>query len=46
MQYAIIDESGRLADPKSRIIVFSAVAANSLAGLDKIIPKVKKRNTC
>lgn len=43
MQYVIIDESGRFADPKSRILVFSALSSNSLVGLDKIIPKVKKR---
>lgn len=43
MQYAIIDESGRFGDPKSRIIVFSVVAANSLVGLDKVIPAVKKK---
>src|SRR3990167_8685341 len=43
MQYAIIDESGRFADPKSRIICFAAVCAESLVGLDKIIPKIKRK---
>lgn len=43
MQYVIIDESGRFADPTSRIMVVSAIATNSLIGLDKIIPLVKKR---
>ena len=43
MQYTVIDESGRFGDPESKILVLAAVAANSLIGLDRIIPKVKTR---
>lgn len=43
MRYSIIDESGRMYDPNDRFIVFAAVVTNSLVGLDKIIPSVRKR---
>ena len=43
MQYAIIDESGRFGDPENKFLVFAAVCVDSLIGLDKIIPKVKKK---
>lgn len=43
MRFAIIDESGRLFDPNDRFLVFAAVVLNSLVGLDKIIPSVKKK---
>ena len=43
MQYALIDESGRLADPADKIIVFVALVTKSLLNLDKIIPQIKKK---
>lgn len=43
MQYALIDESGRLADRRDKIIVFAALVTKSLVNLDKIIPQVKKK---
>ncbi len=43
MQYVIIDVIGRFADPQREVIVFSGLATNSLIGLDKIIPKVRKK---
>lgn len=43
MQYVLIDESGRLADRADRIITLAAITAKTLVGLDKIIPKVKKK---
>jgi len=43
MRFAIIDESGRLADPSGRFLVFAAVVVDSLVNLDKIIPSVRKR---
>lgn len=43
MKFTIIDESGRLFDPKDRFLVFAAVVVESLVNLDKIIPSVKKR---
>lgn len=43
MHYVIIDESGRFADPKTQVIVFAGISINSLIGLDKIIPKVRKK---
>lgn len=43
MQYAVIDESGRFADPESKILVFAAVTADSLVGLDKIVARAKKK---
>lgn len=43
MQYAIIDESGRFGDKENPYMVFAAVCADSLIGLDKIIPKIKKK---
>lgn len=43
MRYSIIDESGRMYDPNDRFIVFAAVVTNSLVGLDKIIPSVRRR---
>lgn len=43
MRYALIDESGRLADPNDKILVFSALVAKTLIGLDKIIPKVRRK---
>lgn len=43
MQYALLDESGRPADRGDRIITLVAIVAKTLVGLDKIIPKVKKK---
>jgi len=43
MHYVIIDESGRFADPKTQAIVFAGISTNVLVGLDKIIPKVRKK---
>jgi len=43
MRYALVDESGRLADRKDEIIVFVALIIKSLINLDKIIPQIKKR---
>lgn len=43
MHYALIDESGRLADRKDKIVVFVALITKSLINLDKIIPQVKKK---
>lgn len=43
MHYVLIDESGRLFDPKDRILVFVALVIKSLINLDKIIPQVKKK---
>lgn len=43
MRYALIDESGRLADRKDKIVVFVALVTKSLLNLDKIIPRVKKK---
>jgi len=43
MHYVIIDESGRFADPNTKAIVFVGITINSLTGLDKIIPKVRKK---
>ncbi|MBI4999433.1 DUF3800 domain-containing protein [Candidatus Gottesmanbacteria bacterium] len=43
MHYALIDESGRLADPNDKIIVFAALITESLVSLDKIIPQIKKK---
>lgn len=43
MRYALIDESGRLHDPRDRILVISAVVAPTLVGLDKIITKARER---
>jgi len=43
MRYALIDESGRLADPADKTIVFVALVTKSLLNLDKIIPQVKKK---
>ncbi|MBI3289905.1 DUF3800 domain-containing protein [Candidatus Microgenomates bacterium] len=42
MKFVIIDESGRLADRNDKFLVFAAIVADSLVGLDKIIPSVKK----
>jgi len=43
MRYALIDESGRLADRRDKIVVFAALVTKSLINLDKIIPQVRKR---
>jgi len=43
MHYALIDESGRLADPADKIIVFVSLVTKSLVNLDKIIPQIKKK---
>lgn len=43
MHYIIIDESGRFADPHTKIIVFSGISTNTLIGLDKIIPRIRKK---
>lgn len=43
MKYALIDESGRLYDPKDRILVFSAVVAKNLTELERIIVKARNR---
>ncbi|PIS14034.1 hypothetical protein COT65_00985 [Candidatus Shapirobacteria bacterium CG09_land_8_20_14_0_10_47_13] len=43
MRYALIDESGRLYDPKDRILVFTVLATESLVGLDKIIVKAREK---
>lgn len=43
MHYVIIDESGRFADPKTKVIVFAGISTNTLIGLDKIIPKARKK---
>lgn len=43
MQYVLVDESGRLADRGDRTVVLAAIVAKTLVGLDKIIPKVKKK---
>lgn len=43
MHYALVDESGRLADPGDKIIVFVALVTKSLVNLDKIIPQIKKK---
>lgn len=45
MKFAIIDESGRLYDPNDRFLVFAAVIVDSLVGLDKIIPAIRKTLT-
>ncbi|OGY25968.1 MAG: hypothetical protein A2Z24_02515 [Candidatus Woykebacteria bacterium RBG_16_44_10] len=43
MHFALIDESGRLADPKDRILVIAALVTRSLVGLDKIIPEARRK---
>lgn len=43
MDYVIIDESGRFSDPNTKYIIFAAITTESLVGLDKIIPKVRKK---
>lgn len=43
MRYILIDESGRLYDPKDRILVFSAVVTDNLTELERIIVKARKR---
>lgn len=43
MRYALIDESGRLYDPRDKILVFAVLVARTLVGLDKIIPKARSK---
>ncbi len=43
MRYALIDEGGRLYDPRDRILVISAVVSPTLVGLDKIVNKARER---
>ncbi len=43
MRYVLIDESGRLADPNDKILIFSALVTKTLIDLDKIIPKVRRK---
>ena len=43
MKYALIDESGRLYDPEDKILVFSAIVADNLTRLERIVTKARKR---
>lgn len=43
MRFLIIDESGRLADRNDRYLVFAAVVADTLVGLDKVVTSVSKK---
>lgn len=43
MYFALVDESGRLADPDDRILVIAALVTRSLVGLDKIIPQARRK---
>lgn len=43
MRYALIDESGRLYDPRDRILVFAVLVTRTLVSLDKIISKARSR---
>lgn len=44
MRYALIDESGRLYDPRDRILVISVIVTPTLVGLDRIIAKARERS--
>lgn len=43
MQYALIDESGRLYDQNDRILVFTAIVAENLSALEKIVIRARER---
>lgn len=43
MNYALIDESGRIYDPNDKILVFAVVIANNLSELEKIIIRARQR---
>ncbi|TAL62807.1 MAG: hypothetical protein EPN88_12890 [Bacteroidetes bacterium] len=43
MNYALIDESGRIYDPNDKILVFAVVIADNLSGLEKIIIRARQR---
>lgn len=43
MRYALIDESGRLYDPKDRTLVLAVLATKTLLGVDRIIPKIRNK---
>lgn len=43
MNYALIDESGRIYDPNDKILVFAVIVTNNLSGLEKIIIKARQR---
>ncbi len=43
MNYALIDESGRIYDPNDKILVFAVILAENLSELEKIIIKARQR---
>lgn len=43
MNYALIDESGRIYDPNDKILVFAVVIADNLSELEKIIIRARQR---
>ena len=43
MNYALIDESGRIYDPNDKILVFAVIVAENLSELEKIIIRARQR---
>lgn len=43
MNYALLDESGRIYDPNDKILVFGVIVAENLSELEKIIIKARRR---